>query len=293
MNPEDWRENGTSFDYEGHEIFYIDLYSGKESNPDCVVLIHGFPTSGYDWWKVADQLSKDFRLIIPDMPGFGFSAKPKKFPYSISRQADLFERIASKLGIAQAHVLSHDYGDTVAQELLARQNQKQLSFRIISLCMLNGGLFPESYRPRLIQRLLMSSAGPVVAKLSTKNRLKKTFNKIFGPDTQPTDNEIDIYWKLMMYNNGRAVIHKTIRYMKERTVYADRWVSALQDTDVPLRLIDGLHDPISGRLLVERYRQVIPSPDVISLENIGHYPQVESPETVVKHFREFIKRIIA
>ncbi|MGB3464769.1 MAG: alpha/beta hydrolase, partial [Cyclobacteriaceae bacterium] len=207
------------------------------------------------------------------------------YRYTISRQADLYEWLARRLDIGEAHIFSHDYGDTVAQELLARHER---TFTIKSVCLLNGGLFPESYHPRVIQRLLMSPIGALVSKLSTKRRLKKTFQNIFGPDTQPTDREIDHYWYLMTYNGGKAVIHRTIRYMKERSENADRWVRAIRQTRTPLRLIDGTHDPISGKQLVDRYRSLVNNPDVIALEGIGHYPHIEAPQMVLRHYFDFI-----
>ncbi|HBZ98771.1 MAG TPA: alpha/beta hydrolase, partial [Pseudomonas sp.] len=47
--------------------------------------------------------------------------------------------------------------------------------------------------------------------------------------------------------------------------------------DVPMRVIDGAADPISGAHMVARYRELIPAPDTVLLEGIGHYPQVEAP----------------
>lgn len=97
-------------------------------------------------------LTERWRVITLDMLGFGFSAKPNA-PYSILRQADLFEARLRELGIGEYHVLAHDYGDTVAQELLAR---KSVSPRILSMCFLNGGsgaglrLCPRKYNdPRV------------------------------------------------------------------------------------------------------------------------------------------------
>ena len=52
-------------------------------------------------------------------------------------------------------------------------------------------------------------------------------------------------------------------------------------------LIDGAYDPISGGHLAEHYRRVIPGAEVVELQDIGHYPQVEAPELVVENCLEF------
>ncbi|MEX2253374.1 MAG: alpha/beta hydrolase, partial [Thermoleophilaceae bacterium] len=51
-------------------------------------------------------------------------------------------------------------------------------------------------------------------------------------------------------------------------------------------------DPISGRRMAERYREVVPNPDVVLLDDrIGHWPQIEDPEAVTRHFLAFIDRV--
>jgi pimeloyl-ACP methyl ester carboxylesterase len=193
-----------------------------------------------------------------------------------------------KLGIEACHILAHDYGDTVAQELLARFNESKLGVDIRSICLLNGGLFPETHHPRLIQTLLISPIGFILSALFSKKKLQSNFNAIFGPDTQSTQEEINEFWELIAYNDGKNVMHRLIRYMAERKQHRERWVGALQNAAIPIRLIDGSFDPISGKHMAKRYQELIPNPDVILLENIGHYPQTEAPELVLEHYLEFV-----
>ena len=79
--------------------------------------------------------------------------------------------------------------------------------------------------------------------------------------------------------------------MEERRRHRERWVGALQTTVVPLRVIDGLEDPVSGAHMVARYRELVPHPDVVELDGIGHYPQVEDPQGVVRAFLAFHDRL--
>ena len=60
-----------------------------------------------------------------------------------------------------------------------------------------------------------------------------------------------------------------------------RWVGALLQSDVPLRLVDGALDPVSGAHLAERYRELVPNPDVVLLPDVGHYPQLEAHDRSV------------
>lgn len=283
MTLPEWKNSGSYFTYKGHRIFYQDAGEGP-----AILLIHGFPTASWDWNLVWPRLSEEHRLIAPDMIGFGFSDKPMPYDYSIFDQADLHLALLEKLGISDIHILAHDYGDTVAQELLARQQEGQGVAHLRSVCFLNGGLFPGVHRPRPIQRLLMSPLGPWLTPFLGKRSLKNTFHRIFGPHTQPTAQQIDEFWELVAHDDGVQAIPQLIHYMDERVQHQKRWGGALQETMIPLRLIDGAADPISGRHLADYYRQIIPHPDVVVLEDIGHYPQVEAPEAVLQHYLTFL-----
>ncbi|MEM9822190.1 MAG: alpha/beta hydrolase, partial [Bacteroidota bacterium] len=114
------------------------------------------------------------------------------------------------------------------------------------------------------------------------------FKNIFGPHTQPTEKELDDFWSLVSGNGGRYIFHLLIRYMQERKDNRPRWVGALQKATIPLRLIDGIADPISGKNMSDRYKAIIPQPDVVELAEIGHFPLIEAPDLVLKHYFDFV-----
>lgn len=275
-----WAARGQDFMFGEHRLRYWEAGEGEP-----LLLIHGFPSGSWDWHYIWQELAGRYRVIACDMLGFGFSAKPRKHAYSLLEQADIQQALLRHLGVEQYHVLAHDYGDSVAQELLARDAQGPS--RPQSMCFLNGGLFPETHRPVLLQKLLMSPIGFLIGRRFNRKRMGATFGRVFGPDTQPSEQELDAFWHMIAVNDGSAVMHRLIRYMAERPVHRDRWVGAMQKTAVPLRVIDGADDPISGAHMVERYRELIPHADTVLLRGIGHYPQVEAPEQVLEHYLAF------
>jgi pimeloyl-ACP methyl ester carboxylesterase len=280
----EWHASGLSFEHAGHRIFWRE--GGRKDAP-VLMLIHGFPTSSWDWEAVWKDLARDYHLIAPDMLGFGFSDKPKDHRYSIREQADIHEAILQSLGIGEYHVLAHDYGDSVAQELIARQIDSTNKSQLCSVGLLNGGLFPETHRLLRIQRLLLSPLGPLVARLTSRKSLKRSMKRIFGAQTQPDDTLIDDFWKLISMRDGARALAGLISYIPERVENRQRWVGALQDTAMPITLIDGLVDPISGAHMVERFRELVPAARVTELAGIGHYPQIEAPAEVVSAYQAF------
>ncbi len=283
----DWKAAGEYFEYRGHRIFWRE---GGIPGAPVLLLIHGFPTASWDWEAVWPELATRYRLLALDMIGFGFSDKPFDYDYSIIDQADLCEALLRARGVESYHVLVHDYGDTVAQELLARGLEPGRRPKLASVCFLNGGLFPETHRPMLIQKLLLSPLGPLVAKLTSKRAVARNMGRIFGPRTQPDAALIDAFWQLMTANDGLKVFPQLIGYMPERRLRRERWVGALQARSLPLKLIDGTDDPVSGAHMVRRYRELVARADITELPGIGHYPQIEAPRAVIAAYLDFRAR---
>ncbi len=284
-----WLDGGAYLSIQGHNIFYRD--SGADDKP-TVLLLHGYPTSGWDWHKVWPLLEKHYRLIAPDLLGFGFSDKPRAHSYSIHEQADIIEALVTELKLERFHVLAHDYGDTVAQELLYRQNVGKGKGHWLSACLLNGGLFPETHRARLIQKLLEGPLGPYISRLFGKSQFERAFCAVFGSASRPSQAELDGFWQLICRQHGNQIMHKLIHYMADRRRHRERWLLALRDSCVPVLLINGSADPVSGAHMVARYRELVrPNDPLVELPDIGHYPQVEAPTTVANAYHKFVQSL--
>jgi pimeloyl-ACP methyl ester carboxylesterase len=279
-----WRASGTAFAWRGHEIF-----TRIEGRPDAepLLVIHGFPTASYDWAGITPALvAAGFRVLALDLIGFGFSAKPRGFDYSVFAYADLCAAFLAREGVTRVKVLAHDLGDSVAQELLARQRGGALAARIERMCLLNGGLFPETHRARASQKLLASRLGPLFARAMNEARFAAGMRAICA---RPLDDvELAAMWRLVTERDGRAVMPALIGYIAERRLHRARWVGAIADPQIPVRLIAGTDDPVSGAHMIARYRQLVRDPDVVALDGVGHYPQVEATERVAREALAFL-----
>jgi pimeloyl-ACP methyl ester carboxylesterase len=156
-------------------------------------------------------------------------------------------------------------------------------------------MFIEAYRPRLMQNLTAKTPlGGLFAKFPSvflaDRVLRPAINEVFGPNTKPADGQWRQLSEILSYNDGRIVMHKVGRFVVDRYHHRNRWVGAMRATGVPMRLIDGPCDPNSGRHMAERYAELIPDADVVYLDDeIGHWPQLEDPQGVLRHFFEFVR----
>lgn len=300
---EQWRAAGKHVSYRQQPVFIVE--SGSPGRGETLVCLHGFPTASWDWHAIWPSLCRRFGYVIaPDLMGHGWSGKPRRWEYSIFDQADLIQTLLNERGVQRCHLLAHDYGDTVAQELLARHAERHEKIGlpaprylhpepdgrrrrepermpyVESACLLNGGLFPESHRARAVQKLLLSPLGALAARLTWENRFGNSLSAVFGPHTKPTQQQLHEFWRLLSHDNGHHLAHRLISYVPERTLNRERWVGVLQKTAARLRLIDGATDPVSGAHMAERYRELVPNPDVVLLPTVGHYPQLEAAQAV-------------
>ena len=284
MKLDDWQQTGSFFEHKSFPIFYR---KGR-SDDEVLLCLHGFPTSSFDYRKIWDGLAGRFMVVAPDLIGYGFSAKPYEFDYTTFAQTDVVADLLRNLGISRVHILAHDYGNTVTQELLARDAEGGLNFSIESICFLNGALFPETHRPILAQKLLISPIGKYFGRLIPDSQFAKSLGSIFGPETKPTDDELEDFVTLFKHNNGKRIAHKLIRYMTERAKYRSRWVDPLKSMTKPFLFINGSYDPVSGKHLVARFREVAPDQtNIVELPDIGHFPHLETPEIVLDKFLGF------
>jgi pimeloyl-ACP methyl ester carboxylesterase len=274
ISPDEWRARGDFAVLRGRRVFFR-----REGSGPPLLLIHGYPTSSWDWAPIWPELIARHDVIALDMLGFGESEKPHRHRYSIVEQADLHEALLERLGVTRYHVLAHDYGVTVGQELLAR------GAPLASIAFLNGGLFPETHRPRTIQRLLASPLGPLVARLSSERTFRRSFVALFG--TPPSEPELCGFWALASKDDGMVALARLISYMAERREQRERWVGALVAATLPMLVINGSIDPVSGEHMVQRLLELRPQTPVVRLAGVGHYPQVEAPRAVLDAYLAF------
>lgn len=281
-----WRDSGAHFSFLQHSIFFQQQGQGDTA----LLLLHGLPTSSWDFEALWPQLGRAFaRVLAPDLLGFGFSDKPRQHRYQIAEQADLCEALLREQGVAQVHVLAQGYGVSVVQEMLAR-NQAGAGVTVQSCVFLNGGLFPEVQHTRWAPKLLRSVIGGLLVRLAGERSFNRRFSEMFGPQTRPGPIELHDYWTLLNVQQGRRALPRLLHYLKERRRQRERWVGALTRAALPMALICGEADRIAGLDTAARFAQLLPQAERVMLEGVGHFPQIEAPDRVLRAFLAFHRR---
>lgn len=317
QNLKNWFNKGKKFDYRGHKIFYVhqtlnknieNIKRNEEENFEniSIVFLHGFPTSSFDFYKIwnlflndhhdiNEKISSNYTSILAfDHLGYGFSQKPNEYKYCIFDKADLVQILLKYLGIKRVVLIAHDMSDSVALELVRRQNLKiHNDFTIDKCVLMNGGIITSTLRPILSQKILRL---PYISFLYAKCikwhsfRLIGDFSSIFGSFNKPNETELYDFYLTINYNKGFDILPLTIEYMSQREKLNENWYNALKETQIPVMFIYGPADPINPNdLFPQKLMADVKNINLKILSDlVGHYPQFEDPFTVFQLIKNFL-----
>ncbi len=256
------------------------VFRARLGTGPVMTLLHGFPSSSHDWAKAAPQLAARHTLLAPDFLGFGASEKPVDHVYSLHEQTDLVEALWAAEGVSETVVAAHDYGVSVAQELLARAADGSLAVELRGVHFMNGGLYPELHRPQPLQTALLDpEQGPQISELVNEELFVAGLGPTFAPGYDAAADSADI-WGATSNGGGERIGHLLIRYISDRERHGGRWTAALETTAVPLGFVWGMLDPVSGAHMAERIRERLPNAPLVAMGDVAHWPPLEAPDRV-------------
>lgn len=253
-----------------------------------VLLLHGFPSSSYDFRAVTERLGEHSWLTL-DFLGFGLSDKPRPHRYSLFEQADIVEDVVAAIGTGPVRLLAHDMGTSVATELLARDVAGQLPFEIERAVLTNGSVIIERASLRPSQKILRSPLGPLLSRLTSKRGFLRGFARLFSAAHPLSAAEAQAQWALLANSGGDRILHLLCAYLNERVTYGDRWHGAVRDWPKPLSFLWATGDPVATTSVLAGLRELRPSAEVIELPEVGHYPQIEVPDEFTAAARQLLQ----
>lgn len=286
MQIEEWKPKGQFTKVYGHTVFNLHHKTDKP----IIAFLHGYPSASYDYYKVLPSLENEFSYVIHDHLGFGLSDKPVNYSYSLIEQAEIAIELWKQLGLKEIHLVSHDYGTTVANEIIVRKLQGIEPIKIKSVTFCNGSMHIELAHLKFIQKLLKHPFwGKYIVALMNKRTFVKTMQDIWFDKKLCDLNEMNELWKLMQLNAGKDVLHKISQYNNERVKYWHRWIPALTQLDIPTHILWAQQDPIAVRAIAEQLHKEIPNSVYTKIDNCGHYPMLEKPDEWNQKMVGFIK----
>ncbi|MCB1315557.1 MAG: alpha/beta hydrolase [Leptospiraceae bacterium] len=289
-NLEDWRARGSFLEVHGLRIFTT---STGSRNAPTLVCLHGFPSSSADFHQVLPLLTRKLRVVTHDHPGFGLSDKPDDYSYSLIDQADIALGVWKTLGIREAHLLAHDYGTSVATEILCRRQRAGIALKLKSVTLSNGSVFLDMARLRLSQRILRNPhIGRMYARLAGKNFFHRRMRGLFARPDSVSESDLDIMWDAINQYDGRKRLADISYYLFEREKFRDRWTSVLPQINIPAHILWGRRDPVAVPAIGQRLADEIPGARLTWLNHCGHYPMLEDPSEYAEAALDFLEGLV-
>lgn len=273
-------------------------YGGSGSPP--VLFIHGIGSSGYiEWRHNLDRFARDHRVLAPDLPGFGRSAKPRNVRYGIPYFARVIDRYLVGRRLRSAIVVGTSMGGRVAIELALSHPE-----RIEKLVLVNAlgfGLpkiqpyYPALLLPRVGEALVRGvGVGLRVAPRSLIKRVASRFAGGTAVANAMSDEYLDDLREMYASEGYPEAYSKTMRSLADPLALIMSGVAdqsgKLAELARPILLIWGEKDPLFPVELATRAHARMPGSRLVLIEGAGHTPQAERPDEFNRALATFIRR---
>jgi pimeloyl-ACP methyl ester carboxylesterase len=281
-----WAERATTIMVDGEAIAVWDVPATDDERHEPLLVVHGFPTSSFDWAHLVPRLAQHRRVVLLDMLGFGLSAKPDR-RYTMALQADVIEAVVAELGIDRLALMTHDMGDTVGGELLARQIEGTWPVEVTRRVVTNGSVYIALAHLTDGQQLLLARPDEVLPQGIGPELMAASLVATLAPAHQDVDMVGPA--ELVCHDGGDALLPRIIRYIEERRANERRFTGAIETHPSPLHVVWGPDDPIAVAEMADRLVAAHPGATLSWILGAGHYPMVEAPEVFLAAVLPFLE----
>ena len=279
MNYQSFRNSQKTFKSSDGNIKYIDQGTG-----DVILLLHGIPASSWLYRKMIDSLSVNYRVIAPDMLGFGTSANPKGYEiYSAAQHAKRIIELMDGLHIKKWNHVTHDAGGLWTWELLKKHKQ-----RVKKIVLLNTIIYEEGFHPpiRMKKGFIAKFSMWMYKNSVTTNLLLKGLFKNGLKENNLTKSEIEGYKKPLIEGKVNAMYYF---FSQTCNVFPDN-SKVIGSLDIPVSIIWGEHDKM---LQWEPQKELVTDALNLQQEDIHildakHFIQEEKPQEINEIILKFI-----
>jgi pimeloyl-ACP methyl ester carboxylesterase len=281
---DDWIKQGKMVKANGYDIFLVTAGKAKTKGHG-ILIVHGFPGSSWDWSGVVPDLAKHTRVVIPDMVGFGRSAKPQtgtfEDHYSLFKQADMYEAIAKQEGLTEVMLVIHDMGQSVGSELMKRQQEGTLNFKIRHAIVFDGSTLINLVNLLPMQTKALEAPDTLGPDMS-KDVIMKDINDSFGKVRPASKETLSIMADQILYNHGDRVFNRQIRYMGQRKEQLQRWQAGIINFNGPVSMFWAEDDPVSVVKMAYAWKDMQSKIELHIWPGVAHWPMIDVPNRVAK-----------
>ena len=274
-------DDGNFIDVNGLDVHYWD-----EGRGDVLILVHGFSSSVYTWRLNIDELSEEFRVIALDLPGFGYTDKPKDFDYTLEGYSSFMVDFMDTMDIDSATLAGNSMGGGVVLTTALLFPE-----RVDKLILVDSMGYPEQEDEEVFLPFLLMGvpvAGEVLMSLNYRFVVEESMKGgVYYDNSFVTDEMIDYYYNAFRSENGQKAPLWVMRSLMDTPPIGSERIS---EVSMPALIIWGEDDnliPAGDALLFEND---IPDSRAVVIAEAGHLPHEEKADFVNGLIADFIKK---
>jgi len=279
-----WVDGGKFMKHRGLDVF-VHSSGTAPVKGHGVLIVHGYPGSSWDFSNVVAKVEKKTKVVVADMIGFGQSDKPLtgtfKDNFSLMKQADLYEAVAKAEGLTEEVILvAHDMGQSVGLELMRRQDEGKLSFKIRHAILLDGSTLVDMVQLDPLQVEGLKKGDKALTEHKDFDKYATGLLASFAPENRKQET-VEIMTHQIFAKNGDLTIDQILLYLNERKEFYDRWVGTFANfRTAPTSVYWGVKDPVAVIAMADRIKTWNPTIDLYKLPHSGHWPSIENPNII-------------
>jgi len=283
------------FDGNGFQMHYVDV-GPRQANP--IILLHGEPTWGYLYRKFIPELSKSYRVVVPDMMGFGKSETPQDKEYTLKTHVENLSRLIDNLKLTNITFVGQDWGGPITAAYSIRNPNKVKSFVLINTLFGYSkeerpkNLSPwfqwinKHYQDKTLDGILGELGSTLLSVMkipnfTNNNIINDTWINAYSsqfPDRASCKGAINFPLD--------ALLNRIVPYILEGIKQGD--LKSL--CSKPAVLAYGMKDKaIEPDYAIRDFKALFPGSKVVKMPNAGHYSQEDEPELLINLIKEFMK----
>ena len=276
---------------EGVNVFYRE--AGATNSP-VLLLLHGFPSSSFYFRNLIPLLGRNYHVIAPDYPGFGFSDTPAvdKYVYTFEHLAGVTEKFLEAKGITNCFIYMQDYGGPVGMRVAVDHPEW-----IAGLVFQNANVYQEGLLERFFLKKALwekrtgATEAPVLRNMEFDSIKYQYIHGARHPEQMSPDA-----WTMdlaLLERPGNKAIQLELQadYGNNLTKYPE-WQEYLRHRQPPTLVVWGKNDPIFGPRGAEAFVRDVPKAEVHLLDT-GHFALEEDVAAIAEYVQKFMERAVA
>ena len=276
------------------QVGEVDTFYREAGPAEAPVLLlpHGYPCSSYEFRNLMPRLADRWRLIAPDYPGAGYSAKPDTFDYSFDGYAAFLDEFVQTMRLERYVLYLHDFGSPIGTRLAIRAPE-----RVVALIIQNGDIpYEDALGPKYAEiestwTLPVDEMRARLAEAIQEDTFKEEFlNAVDAPLAERIPPDLwQLHWSLMTPRR-REIAIDLIAGLKENRAWFPKHRQYLRDHRPPTLIVWGPQDHYMPEQSARAYLRDLPDAALHLLDG-GHWLLETHLDEVVPLIRDFLGRL--